>query len=162
MRLLVGDIDDLAVTPADLADMAFAGSPAAVHVSVDGGQVDVAPVRSASLDRPTGDLPRDERFDLSKALEPPCDATVAWPGGFATLHVVRYHYCTIGDVLDFGDEKRQSPRQLGRTEAQAFDARNRSEAVCESICRRRTPGTGPRRRSSGGPRRPCSPAAPTS
>lgn len=137
MRLLVGDIDDLAVTPADLADMAFAGSPAAVRVTVDGGEpADVTPVRSASLDRPTGDLPRDERYDLSKALEPPCDATVTWPDGMATLHVVSYHYCTLDDVLEFGDEKRQSPRQLGRTEAQAFGARNRAEAVCESICRR--------------------------
>lgn len=136
MRLLVGDIDDLAVTPADLADLAFAGSPAAVHVSVDGGQVDVPATREASLDRPTGDLPRDEWFDLSKALEPPCDATVAWPDGMATLHVVRYHYCTLDDVLDMGDEKRQSPRDLHRTEAQAFAARNRAEGVCESICKR--------------------------
>lgn len=136
MRLLVGDIDDLAVTPADLADMAFAGSPAAVHVTVGGERADVPVTREASLDRPSGSLGSDEWFDLSEALAPPCDATVAWPDGMAFLHVVGYHYCTLDDVLDMGDEKRQSPRELKRTEADAFRARNRAEAVCESICRR--------------------------
>lgn len=137
MRLLLSDIDDLAVTPADLRDVEFAGAPGAVSLSVDDGEaVTVTPRRSASLDRPTGSTSPDEWFDLSGELEPPCDATVSWPGGMAFLHVVALHYCSLDEVLDWGDEKRQSPRRLGRTEADAFRARAEAEAVADDICHR--------------------------
>lgn len=137
MRIVVTDIDDFPVTPADLSDLEFEGSPEAVAVAVDGGDaVEATPTRSASLDRPTGSTGNDEWYDLSRLLEAPCDAVVTWPSGTAFLHVVAYHYCTVDEVLDFGDRKRQSPRDLGRTEADAFRARAIAETVCDDICGR--------------------------
>lgn len=134
MRLLVSDIDDLHLTPRDLSDLAFEGSPERVELTVDGGDpVARTPVRSATLDRPAGSTSTDERYDLSD-LVPPCEAVAEWDGGRATLHVVSAHYCTVADVLDYGDEKRQSPRQLHRTEADAFRARDEAETVCDDLC----------------------------
>lgn len=134
MRLLVRDIDSIAVTPADLSDIDFEGSPGRAEVASGGSSSAVDRVKSASLDRAAGEVARDSRFDLSEALAPPCDATVRWRGGTAWLHVVSYHYCSLDEVLDYGDEQRLSPRALDRDEADAFAARARAEAVCESIC----------------------------
>lgn len=137
MRLVLRDIDDFAVTPADLSDLGFEGSPDRVELAVDGGEAEcVVPDRSASLDRPTGSLETDESYDLSRLLEPPCDATVTWPGGTCHLSVVSYHYCTIDEVLGYGDEKRQSPRKLGRSEEDAYRARAEAETVCDDLCGR--------------------------
>ena len=137
MRLLIGDIDDLPVTPADLSDLRFEGSPETVTLSDGTGEAGTStPFRSVSLDRPSGTTAQDEHYDLSGGLEPPCDATVTWSAGTAFLHVVSYHYCTLADVLDFGDEKRQSPKDLGRTEDDAFRARAVAERVCDDLCGR--------------------------
>lgn len=137
MRLVLADIDDLSVTPADLSDLWFGGSPEAVEVSTGCGCAEtVAPVRSVSLDRPSGTSSTDSFYDLSQVLGPPCDATVTWGAGRCFLHVVSHHYCTLDEVLDYGDEKRQSPRQLKRTEAEAFRARAVAETVCDDLCGR--------------------------
>lgn len=137
MRLLVGDIDELAVTPADLSDLAFEGSPGSVDVTdADGDAVTVAPTTSVSHNRPTNSTSHDLHYDLSGILVPPTDATVRWDSGMAFLSIVSYHYCTLADILDFGDEKRQSPKDLGRTEIDAFRARSTAERVCDDLCGR--------------------------
>lgn len=138
MRLLIKDIDDFFVTPADLSDIAFEGSPEAVCVSTRDKEINVTSTKSASMDRPSGTFDGDSWFDLKKALHNPgaCDLRIEWDSGIAFLHVVKYHYCTINGVLDNGDEQRTSPRKLGRTEKDAFYARAIAETVVDDICGR--------------------------
>lgn len=138
MRLAVHDIDDFPVTPGDLSDIEFEGSPERVKVIRDRvcrDKVSYLPVQEASFDRPSGSTSKGTHYDLSE-IEPPCDLTISWSQGTAFLHLVAYHYCQLDEILDYGDEQRKSPRGRGCTEEQAFKARAVAENEIDLICKR--------------------------
>lgn len=137
MRLQVSDIDVFPVTPGDLSDLSFEGSPERVAVTSRGvtdKDTEYLPVQDVTLDRPTGSISKDKRYSL-QGIKPPSDVTVQWGKGTAHLHVVSYHYCTLEEILDYGDEQRKSPRGRGCTEEQAFKARAVAENEIELICK---------------------------
>ena len=113
------DIDDLALTPSDLSGVLLDGSPASA--TVDGVAVS-----------PSG----DGSFDLRGAVAPRSRSVVEWDGGSARVTCVAYHYCGIDEVLDWGDDRAQSPRRAGRTEDDALRARAVAERTAEHICGR--------------------------
>lgn len=138
MQLAIRDIDDYPVTPADLSDLVFEGSPERLAVESRGvteKATEYLPVQDVSFDRPTGTTSRDKRYSL-QGIEPPSDVVARWGQGAAFLHVVSYHYCMLDEILDYGDEQRKSPRGRGCTEEQAFKARAVAENEIDLICKR--------------------------
>lgn len=73
------------------------------------------------------------------SLPCPSLSEVTWGDGTSSyaawLEVVARHYCSTDDVLDCGDDQ-SSPRSIGCTEAQAFEARAQATDVIEQAARR--------------------------
>lgn len=122
MRLVVADIDDFAVTPADLSDVGFEGSPEAVRVSTS----ELPPVEV----KPTGE---DEHFDLSEIACAPERVYVEWETGSASFDLVKRHYCSISDVANWGKEKARNASKREKTDMELFHARALAEYVAEAI-----------------------------
>ena len=122
MRLTVADIDDFAVTPADLSDVVFEGSPETVRVS------------TSSAEPKEYELSDDgEHFDLSDIACAPERVYVEWETGSASFDLVRRHYCSIEDVLMWGKDKSRNAGERGKTRMDAFKARALAEYVAEAI-----------------------------
>lgn len=122
MRLEIADIDDFAVTPADLSNVYFEGSPGAVRASTS----DLPPIEvEASED--------DGHFDLSEIACAPERVRVEWDSRVADFDLVSRHYCSLAEIASWGKEKSRNASKREKSEMELFHARALAEYVAEAI-----------------------------